>query len=367
MKNTLTYAAVLAATLGLTACDSDDNESSTSVESYGPYSTGSSSEPVSVYFDLETMSEVSATEDWDIEFNRTSIFLNTVGNTPVSMYFTGNNDHFYDSEGTRISSEFVDATPENEVDDFINVTASDMPEDSEFLADSITRVLDGYYNYDFTTHQITAADNNYFIVDSDSVFSKYRVSDLTQDAFTMTNITLEIANQSYVGDDSTAWETEFSVSETQLYIDLATECGSGDMVYVDLSTASIVLNDAAWDLSFTCNDDNSGAGFSTSMNLAADATALQDFNNSYAGIGVSAKSHYGFVENESFEAAFKTDHQWYTYAPEGGIAHGIYSQYGVYLIKTDTATYKFQITSYYDTDSEGNLVSGSYSFNAEAL
>jgi hypothetical protein len=52
---------------------------------------------------------------------------------------------------------------------------------------------------------------------------------------------------------------------------------------------------------------------------------------------------------------------WYQYGLDGG--HIIWSQYGVYIIKTETASYKLQITSYYNEES----ASGNISFRAEAL
>ena len=71
----------------------DEGESSNEVATiYGPYSTGSTSEPVAVYFDLDTQTQVTLTEEeaaidttWDIGFKRTSVFLNTAQETPVSL------------------------------------------------------------------------------------------------------------------------------------------------------------------------------------------------------------------------------------------------------------------------------------------
>ena len=118
-----TYLALLLAmTFGLTACGSSSSDD-TSVETpdevtdgsgdsdagssdgeneegtiYGPFSTGSTSEPVAVYFDLDTQTQLTLTEEeaatdttWDIGFKRTNVFLNTNQETAVSLYFTGNN------------------------------------------------------------------------------------------------------------------------------------------------------------------------------------------------------------------------------------------------------------------------------------
>ncbi|MCP4233989.1 MAG: hypothetical protein GY770_10480, partial [Aestuariibacter sp.] len=73
----------------LTACGGSSNKTPeeeiiTEGEIYGPYSTGSTSEPVTVYFDLDTQSTVELTDEeaasdttWDIAFRRTKVWLNT--------------------------------------------------------------------------------------------------------------------------------------------------------------------------------------------------------------------------------------------------------------------------------------------------
>ncbi len=356
---------MLSSSMLLTACGggsaSDDTNVTPEAPSniYGPLATGSVAAPNYVYFDLDAMTVVNLTEEqavtdtsWDIAFKRTGVYLNNANSdSPVSAYFTGNNSDFWDGE-TPVADKFLNASADSELAAFDAVTAANIPADNSlFVADVMHNIISDFYNYNSSTHQVTAADDKYYIVNSDGQLTKYRASALTQAGFEMSDITLQIANQ---GAD------DLFNAETQLVVDLATECGLGNKVFVDLGTATIVTETQAWDLSFTCNDTNSGSDFA--MDIAEDATALQDFTNEITGISAEALPYHSFKANTYIEKAFDAQ-PWYAYNVEGGIPHGIYSQYGVYLIKTATATYKLQMLSYYDQES----TSGSISFRAESL
>ncbi|WP_158971993.1 HmuY family protein [Paraglaciecola sp. L3A3] len=356
--------AVLSGSMLLTACGGSSSDDTNVIPEepsnvYGPLATGSVAEPNYAYFDLETMTVVSLTEEqaatdtsWDIAFKRTGVYLNNANNdSPVTAYFTGNNTDFWDGE-TPVADKFLNATPETELAAFDSVSITDVPADtSMFIADEMFNIISDFYNYDPVTHQVSAADDKYFIVNSDDQLTKYRVSALTQVGFAMSDITLQIANQ----DDA-----DLFGAESPLLVDLVTECGLGDMVYVDFGTATVVTENDNWDLSFICNEANTGSDFE--MDIADDATALQDFTNEITGISAEALPYHSFKANTYTEKAFDAT-PWYAYNIEGGIPHGIYSQYGIYLIKTDSATYKLQMLSYYDEES----TSGSISFRTEAL
>ncbi len=111
----------------------------------------------------------------------------------------------------------------------------------------------------------------------------------------------------------------------------------------------------AWDITLACTtvDDITGAEFD--IHIAEDATALVDEDNSYTAIDSEAVQFYGFTPDITQELAFDAN-PWYQYNLNGG--HLLWSQYGVYLIKTSDATFKMQITSYYDDAG----TSGNYSF-----
>lgn len=349
--------------LALTACnDSDDTapvDQTPEVTTYGPLSTGSVSEPVFAYFDLETMSTVTLTDEeaatdttWDIAFKRSGVYLNNASETPVSAYFTGKNADFFDADGNAVSESFVNATPETELENFTSVTADDIPADEAmFVADVTNNIINDWYNYDSTTHQVSAASDKYFIVNSDETLTKFSVSDLTQAGFSLSDITISYANQ-------TAADTAFATTTSTIEVNASEVCGGFGAVYLDFDLGQAVAEGDNWDVTLSCNSDNTGVNFA--INIADDATAMQDFDNYYDAVDVAAINYYDFQNNEYTIKAFGAN-PWYQYGVNGG--HTLWSQYGVYLIKTDTATYKLQITSYYDSEN----VSGNISFRAESL
>jgi len=373
MNNKSLLLTTLLTSLTLTACGSSDS-SDPVIETpdipvvevpeetviYGPLSTGSVSEPSFAYFDLETMTQLTLTEEeaqtntqWDIAFKRSDIYLSNVNSdTPVSVYKTDINSDFFADDGSAIADTFINATPESELADFESVMLEDVPDDSEmFTADQTNKALDGFYAYDSDTHIVSADDTHAFIVDSDGTYTKFRSTSLVTEGFDLAEITLTYSNQTDV-------DTAFALVESDIVINTGEACAAYDGIYVDFSLGQVVSASDAWDVSLPCNEEKTGAAFE--INLADDATAMQDFDNTYDAIDLEALRYYDFETNEYNVRAFDSL-PWYQYGLNGG--HTLWSQYGVYIIKTETANYKLQITSYYNEES----ASGNYSFRAKAL
>ena len=374
-----TYLALLLAmTFGLTACGSSSSDD-TSVETpdevtdgsgdsdagssdgeneegtiYGPFSTGSTSEPVAVYFDLDTQTQLTLTEEeaatdttWDIGFKRTNVFLNTNQETAVSLYFTGNNSDFYDDTGAPVPDLFLNASADSELDDYLAVTQSDIPDADAFSTDTETQMIgDTFYNYDFTTHVVTPNEETYYIVSSDSNYTKFHVTDIVTEGRGIGEITLGVMHQSVLDAQTTFAE------EVALTVDAV---GCSDTVYIDFDIQQVVTQTDDWDLSIPCAD---GAGEFT-LSIADDATVLRTDADTYDGVDPEAARFYGFSEEIVSEYAMSANN-WYFY---DSTSHLLYSQFGVYLIQAGDTTYKFQITSYYDEEG----TSGAYSFRADPL
>ena len=322
-----TYLALLLAmTFGLTACGgsssddtpvetpdevtdgsggSDDGSSDGGNEEatiYGPYSTGSTSEPVAVYFDLDTQTQLTLTDEeaatdtaWDIGFKRTNVFLNTHQDTPVSLYFTGNNSDFYDDTGAPVSDLFLNATADSELDDYLAVTESDIPEAEAFSTDSETQVIgDTFYNYDFTTHVVTPNEDTYYIVFSDSNYTKFHVTDIVTEGRGIGEITLGVMHQSVLDGQTTFAE------EVALTLDAV---GCSDAVYVDFDLQQVVTQADGWDLTIPCAD---GAG-EFALTIADDATVLRTDAQTYNGVDTEAAQYYGFSEETVSEYAMSTN------------------------------------------------------------
>lgn len=328
-------------------------------EIFGPFSTGSSSEPKSIYFDFETATVLQLTDEeaasnskWDIAFNRTQVSLNTHVENTVGTYVTNVNDNFRDEQGHAISDMFINADAGSELEDYLAIGTADLPNDDVYSFDSEEYVIgEKFYNYDFTSHIVSAADDVYFIVSADNAYTKFRAKSLTTSGRTMATITLGIRHQSALDGD-----TEFA-EEIELELD-ATGCDSG--IYVDFDLAQAVNQEDPWDIWMPCLTDADITGADFEIYIADEATALLDSANSYVGIDSEAEQYYGFQSNLTTLKAFAAN-SWYEYNLNGG--HLLWSQYGVYLIKTNTAAYKFQITSYYDESG----ISGNYSFRFDVI
>jgi hypothetical protein len=374
-----TYLALLLAmTFGLTACGSSSSDD-TSVETpdevtdgsgdsdagssdgeneegtiYGPFSTGSTSEPVAVYFDLDTQTQLTLTEEeaatdttWDIGFKRTNVFLNTNQETAVSLYFTGNNSDFYDDTGAPVPDLFLNASADSELDDYLAVTQSDIPDADAFSTETETQMIgDTFYNYDFTTHVVTPNEETYYIVSSDSNYTKFHVTDIVTEGRGIGEITLGVMHQSVLDGQTTFAE------EVALTLDAV---GCSDTVYIDFDIQQVVTQTDDWDLSIPCAD---GAGEFT-LSIAEDATVLRTDAETYDGVDTEAAQFYGFSEETVSEYAMSANN-WYFY---DSTSHLLYSQFGVYLIQAGDTTYKLQITSYYDEEG----TSGAYSFRADPV
>lgn len=325
----------------------------------GPLSTGTASAAVYAYYDLDTGTKLTLTEaeaaansEWDISFRRTKVYLNAKASTPVKAFATGNNADFFDASNAAIKEKFINATPEAELADFVAVLAAAIPAATSFTTDKEERVIGSkFYNYNMTTHVVSAADTKYFVVYSDGNYSKIRAKSLTSAGRTMSTITLGIAFQDVARGDTTF------LAEVDRTFDAVACTGN---IYIDLDTQTKVSETDPWDIYFPCVTVGADTGASFELNIAADATAIADAVPPHAGIDKSVHSFYGFQPNLSSVLFFDAN-PWYQYNLEG--THLLYSQYQVYLIKTATATYKFQITSYYNETG----ASGNYSFRYQAL
>ncbi len=329
------------------------------VVNVGPLSTGTSNAPVYVYYDLDTGAKLTLTEaeaatntEWDIAFRRTKVYLNSKAATPVKAFATGNNADFFDASKQPIKEKFIAATAEGELADFTAVTAAAIPAATSFTTDKEERVIGGkFYNYNTTTHVVTAAADKSFIVYSDGNYSKVRAKSLTSAGRTMSSITLGISFQDIARGDTTF------LAEVDRTFDAVACTGN---IYIDLDSQTKVNETDPWDIYFPCTTVGTDTGASFELNIAADASAIPDGTPSYTGIDKTTHNFLGFQPNLSTVLFFDT-FPWYQYNLEG--THLLYSQYQVYLVKTVKATYKVQITSYYNETG----ASGNYSFRFQSL
>lgn len=347
MKQNLKLAAVLSLGVLVTACgsDSDSTTDTTDKDTSAEYTTvtGIDASSAYAYFDLDnnvqlelTDEEAQSNTEWDMAFKSTNIILNGDYSGPgdVTAAFTGNNADFRDEDGEAVVAKFTAATPESELEDFLAVT--EYAADTEFSGDVFQTVFGSkFYSYNFMTHEVTANDEQYYLFQNDDGFYKVRAFSASNiDGSTPTNglTELTIGYQFKAADDQT-----FSAEET---VQIA-QCDTQH--YIDFSMDSSVTMDDAWDITVICD------AFEVQLGDGASAYALTGEEADEDIASIMEYPQY-YLTADFANTVFKHQYKWYEYNLEGN--NQIWSQYGVYLVKTPVATYKLQVTGYY------NLVDG---------
>lgn len=322
-------------------------------------STGSITAPTVVYYDLETASEVNlsedeaaASDDWDIAFKRTDVYLNNMASEPVSLYFLNNVDAFYDAESDLIPERFTEATASEERINFENLSA-DITDDVTFHTDEVKNIVSDFYLYDPINHTVSANIDSYFIISSDDAITKFNVTDLVQDGFGLSSITFNTFYQA-------EGENLFSVANS-LTVDAAS---CVDNLYIDFDSSGVTTVDGDWDIYLPCNEGLA----EYEINLASDALALSGDYAELNGIDGENFPFYDWTENQTKVLAIdafgdpRSSYGWGEYGVNGG--HVIWPNFATYIIQTETARYKFQITSYYDSDTGA---AGSFSIRHQLI
>lgn len=340
MNTKLKLATIISLGLMVTACgSSDETTDNTGKEGNGSAEykivSGINAYSDFAYYDLDTQQQLTLTTEqakanteWDVAFYGTSIILNGDQSGPgdVQAYFTGNNADFYDAEGVVVADKFVNATPESELADFLAVT--EYPANTQFTSDYLDTVFgSGFYQYNPMNHEISANDAQYYLLSNEDGLYKVRVTSTSNlnggvPGMSMTDITL---GYQFKGADDQTFAAEQTLQIAQ--------CDTQH--YVDFSANSEVANTGAWDISVLCNE------FEIQLGTGAKAVALSGDASDDAVIADPDAN----VKADAVKTVFKGQDKWYAYNLQGN--HKIWSQYGVYLVKTPTATYKLQVTGYY--------------------
>lgn len=372
MKQFLKVSAVLSTALLLAACGSDDETSSTETlvrssevtsgdQTYNSV-VGIDGSETYAYFDLDTGLQLDLNEEtaatnteWDVAFYSTNIIVNggVSGPGSVEAMYTGNNSDFRNDSGAADVDKFMNATPESELPDFLAVT--EYAADTSFSTDEFLSVFgDDFYIYGVSGHgTIGANDQQFYLVKSGDVYYKVRVTEASLNGFSIGDFTLGIQELENVVVTTTG---EGEETETTVTYDLQAEqlvalTSCDGESYIDLSSYSEVTSSDEWDLKVACGD--------IEVHLAAGVIAgdFDNADNAIAYAGTPYEAYYAGPDSSS--TVFKDQSKWYEYNLDG--QNQIWSQYGVYLVKTADATYKFQVTGYYNLV-DGELKSRQHSF-----
>lgn len=329
---------ILLAAATLTACggDSTDDNNATQAE----LEIDASSYTDYVYYDIDGNSatqvdvvDPATSSDWDIGFRRTSIVLNGGVSGPGSVEgaLAATPAGAYDMSDEPVVSVLTNDISGLAADTFAAVTSAD---GLSFIADSHAAAVDGWYNYDFMTHTVSAADDKYWIIRSGAgdSYAIMRVKSLTQSGYFMSAITLGLAVQGSA-DSSFASEAEYTINFS------GTDVACFD---IDLATpATVDCAGDSWDLYLDPSFEiylNSGIEGGGSGAAFGDLTLAEtgDFSNG------AAVPHW----TPDAGAGVFSENSWYAYNLLGG--HKLWANGRVYVLSDGVSQYKFQILSYYD-------------------
>ena len=269
--------------------------------------------------------DASGSGDWDLAFLASSVMLNggAAGPGQVEGYCLCRNQDATDDQILALAAD-------GELAAFEAVTAADIPVDTAaWTGDELAPAIDGWWEYDRTTHTVTPASGKSWIVRTadGEAFVKIRIASIEgANQQTAGEVTIELASQPASGGP---------------YGDVRTVVAdlSGGPVHVDLRAGEI--SDASrWDLRLEGYTIRLNGGVSGGGDAAA-IPAGTDFDSAPDGGSVPSSVY----KRDSHAGVFGSD-PWYRYNIEGN--HQIWPTYDVYLIRTDETVYKVQLVSYYN-------------------
>jgi hypothetical protein len=278
---------------------------------------------------LSGLGKVTAT-GWDIAFRREAVKLNGGSST----------DNSGDAEGADLGEvAFADIT----LADTVGVS---------WTEDAIEYFINDWYNYNPTTHQLSANGNVYSMVDAEGDnYVKFRIDSLVGAGMPPDMGTVHITYYYQPTADSRDLSGATSTAA------IPVEMGAG---YFDFSTGSVVSPSSAassmdWDLAFSAYNvmQNSGPNGIGSCRAFYAYTELTSPND----IDAFTLQPSGAPMFEDIPSSALTD--WYNYT--GPPLHQLLSHGHVYLIRSEGKVYKLKIESYYANVS-GVPTSGWYTF-----
>ncbi len=339
----LTLAAFLGFACLATACSDDSNDpvgpggdapyDSITVDAHDGWAAIRLGEPAS---QVTITGDIDASDDWDIAFNGTAVMLNggDAGPGDVSGYCICANASATDDQVTQM-------TDASELADFTSVTDAEIPSSSDaWQSDAVALAIQGWYNYNPTTHAVSAAPEKLFIIRSASglVFAKLHVTDITEGVVTFEYAITNDQTQPFGGTETGS--VTLSDDDSPVYFDFET------------GTSSTTEDPSSWDIAFVgysieVNGGTSGSGEAGAASIDEEFDSLTDVD------GVPSAA----FDADGFGGVF-VESPYYRYNLLDN--HHIWPVFNVYLIKVGDAVYKIQITNYYDVNGNARHITTRY-------
>jgi hypothetical protein len=284
-----------------------------------------------------TADQAASNTSWNIGFKRSGIILNGGASGPGDV-------------------EAVDLATCGHIDstDFMGFDNSGSLPDTSWASDSFSLVINNWYLYNHTTHELTPTRYVYIMKDASGNYVKFQVYSMMNPGMPPNMGMLTIVYK-YSGSSPT-----FTGAPDTLTLD-----ATGGTAYIDFSTGSVVhpadpRSSTDWDLEFTNYEVHQnatifGPGQCGTYEVWREQTDSTNFNET--STAPTAPQAY-FADNLGSVMA-----NWYDY---DGNSHILSSKNHVYAIRSGGHNYKLQIVTYYK-DISGTPVSGWYTFRWAAL
>lgn len=283
-----------------------------------------------------TVTDAATSTGWDIAFNATRVMLNggAAGPGGVVGYCLCQN-------AAATEGQIEAMTPAAELGGFEAVTLAAVPAaGSAWESDALDAAITGWYSYNVTTHEVSAAPSEVWKVrgsGSAPEYAKLHVTDIAGATQTDARVTIEYAVQPAAGGTMGAAQT-------------AVLDGHAGPVRFDFATGAVVDTDS-WDIMLDGYDIRINGGVSGPGGAGAAAT-----DEDFAAVtdASDAGTHY---RGDAFGGVFAL-HPWYRYNLDGN--HTIFPTFDVFLLKRGTAVYKIQIIGYYNTAGDARHITFRY-------
>ena len=365
-KNSLNLTALILGTFLLTACggsdsDTDSNTGKAAENAETPdlafksMSINAASTTDWTYINLDTASEVAAadigTSPWHLAFRRTAIKLNggVSGSGNVAAALANTPEGFYNADEP-VANTILNTTASTHE---AALTATYDLAELTFSTDTNSAKIQGWYNYDRTTHLISANTTNGWIVRhaDGETYSKFTLSDASYTGLTVNYETQAAITTQFAGGEQTATGA-LAQGTTQLCLDL-------DLT----SDQQVACNTADWDLMYEVNTAarsiniwTNGGVYGTGSGAAhgtLTATELADYTSATLVGGQDISRVY----SADTSGNIFTSQLWYAYNLAGD--HRLSPNFRTYLVDTDSSSasapkYTLQITNYYSLGASGS-------------
>ncbi len=363
MKNSKKMMAIMISSATLSACMENVNiDGPTTDIEIITAEINASDYATPAYYDLNTASIVSETDDWDIAFRRNTITVNDNKKTAIADRQTekfsgegrGETGPWSDAELANI----VNATPSTEEADFIAING--LPEVEEFLASDLVPAIKSsdFYTVIGQGGQGFEAqsDNWYYLTNSSGDgYAQMNVSAFSNDGAVpgkpyLANIDFYVEDENGFSETvSSTWDFDFAVQGERCYdfdAGITVECT--DNAY-DIKGSIVSRN-----IVFTLNGNAKVAGpqgYNEQRQLVALTKTSYATGDDQANRANPIFNSYNVDKKQnSFE-----DNAFYAYDPQGLGNHQLVPYYRTYLVDTDAASeddvaFKLQVLSYYSEE-----------------